>query len=117
MSIAQLLSVLACVVVNTFGQVLLKLASKEFVDVSSLMSLIKAAFNIYLVGGILMYVIGMALWIWTLRITPLNMAYPLIGLCFITVPLMSCFVLGEPLSKNIVLGSVLIVSGAFFVAH
>ena len=51
------------------------------------------------------------LWVYVLRTVPLSAAYALFALAFVIVPLLAHFVLGEPLTANVLVGGVVIVAG------
>lgn len=67
--------------------------------------------NAYLAAGLSLLGISTLIWIAVLRNVPLSAAYPLMALCFIIVPALSYFVLSEPLSWKLAIGSALIGSG------
>lgn len=104
---------LLCVVLNSAGQVLLKqfatrLPAFSAVDLS-LLSL-PATWQFFL-PGLLCYALGMLFWIATLKLMPLYLAYPIIGLSFLTVPLLSRLWIGEPLPMTTLAGAMLIIAG------
>ena len=57
--------------------------------------------------------IATLLWIWFLRLLPLNKAYPIMALAFVIVPLMSFCMLGEKLELNVLVGAVIIFVGVY----
>jgi len=116
-TLVQIGSILLCVIANSIGQILLKVASRHFNEIDSFSKILEAAFNPYLIAGGCTYLFSLMLWVWTLRITPLSVAYPLIGLCFVTVPVLSYFILKESLPSNIIIGSLLILVGAGLVSR
>ena len=102
-----------CVGLNTVGQIFLKKFSTSFewTSMFELQLFVSQPMIKYLLPGIACYVVGMAAWIGSLKIMPLYVAYPIIGLSFITVPLLSNVTLDEPLNPRTLLGATLIIAG------
>lgn len=55
-------------------------------------------------------------WVLVLRQVPLSTAYLFMSASFILVPMMSFFILGEPISARVVVGGMLIVAGILVAA-
>ncbi len=68
------------------------------------------------IGSLALYGIATIGWIWALRQVPLSTAYLFMSLGFIFVPIMSHYVLGEPLSFRIAISSALIICGILVAA-
>jgi len=105
----QLLLILATVIALSAGQVLFKLAADAltFDNGVTLATLIQPRLLIALT----VYASATILWLWVLRITPLRLAYPFVGLAFIFVPLLAYFLLDESIDANTFLGGGLILAG------
>jgi len=73
------------------------------------------ALGIFL-GSLALYGVATIGWIWALRQVPLSTAYLFMSLGFILVPVMSHYVLGEPLSIRIAISSALIICGILVAA-
>jgi drug/metabolite transporter (DMT)-like permease len=108
-----------CVGLNTVGQVLLKkfAISFDWGGMFELRILVSQPMVKFLLPGIACYIVGMAAWIGSLKIMPLYVAYPIIGLSFVTVPLLSSITLGEPLNPRTLLGAALIIAGIFVTSY
>ena len=109
MSWFQLALILITVTALAAGQVLFKLAagSLNFAPGWQLMELLEPR----LVVALVVYALATVLWLAVLRITPLRLAYPFIGLAFVLVPVLAHFILGEPVGLNTFLGAALILLG------
>jgi len=104
---------LACVALNSAGQVLLKQFAMRLPTLASVdltLLALPATWQFFL-PGLACYAIGMFLWIATLKLMPLYLAYPIIGLSFLTVPVLSRLWLNEPLPVATLAGAVLIIAG------
>jgi drug/metabolite transporter (DMT)-like permease len=66
-----------------------------------------------MITGVAIYAVATLLWVWILRVVPLNLAYPLMGLAFVIVPAMSALFLGESLRPNMLIGGLLITIGIY----
>ena len=108
MSFNQIILLLLTVVLLSVGQVLFKLVAMEMknIDISSLL-------QPKLILALFIYGIATVLWIITLRQTPLNIAYPFVGLAFLMVPVLSWFWMNEQISLNTIFGGVIIVIGVW----
>ncbi|MFZ5900874.1 EamA family transporter [Desulforudis sp. 1088] len=93
------------VLLGTSGQVLWKLGvgSKAY----GLSALLSPA----VLGGFVLYGLSALVWLKVLSKMPLSVAYPLLALNFILVPLASSRFLGEPFTAAKLLGAILIVTG------
>jgi drug/metabolite transporter (DMT)-like permease len=91
-----------------FGQILFKQASRSLGGPDGFVSLLS---SIHFWSAIILYGGSTLLWIWLIRDTPLNRAYPFVALAFVVVPILSYFVLNERLTRAGMLGSVFIVIG------
>jgi drug/metabolite transporter (DMT)-like permease len=112
MTTAKFLQALLSVVGISAGQLLLKIAAVNLQNGTGWeMAVAGFRFNGWLIGGVAVLGISTLVWLSVLRTVPLNFAYPVMALAFIVVPAMSFFVLGEPLSLKLGLGSLLIAAG------
>jgi len=95
----------------SFGQILFKLAAKEFPSTISFETLFIFLVNKYFFIAICLYATASFLWVWALNSLPLSSAYPFMALAFIIVPILSYLILGEQLTSSILIGSVVIIVG------
>jgi drug/metabolite transporter (DMT)-like permease len=112
MNAAQVSQALVSVFGISTGQLLLKMAAMNLQN-SRLPGITIRSLHIsaYLPAGIALLGVSTLVWIWVLRTVPLSAAYPLMALCFIIVPALSYFVLSEPMSWRLAIGSCLIGCG------
>lgn len=75
------------------------------------------ATNLYVIGGLTIYFLSTAVWLFVLAKTDVSVAYPFVGLGFIITMLLAHFVHGEPLTAAKVLGTFLITTGVVFIAR
>jgi drug/metabolite transporter (DMT)-like permease len=101
-------SCLACVTLISIGQLLFKKAAISIPVESSLTDWI---FNGWLIASLALYALTTIGWVWILRIAPLHLAYPFMGLAFIIVPIIAWVFLGEPLHWKTLTGGLLIMAG------
>jgi drug/metabolite transporter (DMT)-like permease len=110
--ISRIFQALLSVAGISTGQLLLKMAAMNLVNAEAIgFWFLGFRINIYLMGGLMVLGASTLLWIWVLRGIPLSMAYPVMALAFVIVPILSFFILGEALSWKILLGSLLIGAG------
>lgn len=96
------------------GQLLWKIGLRE-VQLNSLKDIIAALFNKYIFSGIVIYGIATCYWLYILKKFDLIKVYPLQSLSYILVVISGYFILKEPLSKNTVIGTIIICIGVFFI--
>ncbi len=70
----------------------------------------------HLLLGIVIYGLATLVWIATLRIMPLSLAYPFVSLSYVVVAGLSVLFLGESVSFTYMLGLGLIVAGVSLIA-
>lgn len=109
MTITQFMLIFATVLALSFGQVLFKLSASS------------TGFNFFgrsldmvsptLFCAIIVYAFATIMWLFVLKITPLRIAYPLAGLAFIFVPMLSFLLVGEQLHWNTFIGAIIICIG------
>ena len=108
MSPANLALTLVSVLAIGVGQILFKLAAQAASRGSGAVS---DLLNAWLLAALMIYAIATALWVWVLKSSPLNLAYPFMGFAFIVVPLLAAVFLGEPLNYRVLAGAALVGSG------
>ena len=108
---------LASVCCSSLGHLSLKLAARSLGQPAGLWSLMGAAARSpWLLVGISLHVLALALWVMGLRQVELSVAYPFIALGLVLVTLLSWSVLGEPLVATHWVGMGLITAGVLVVA-
>ena len=93
------------------GQILFKKASTVFDGDSVIGGFTSLLSSVHFWSAIVLYGGSTVLWIWLIRDTPLNRAYPFVALAFVLVPILAYFVLNEGMTRAGVAGSALIVLG------
>ncbi len=113
----KLAQTLASVLGISMGQLLLKMAAMNLRNPDVLgFWLAGQRINAYLMGGLAVLGLSTLLWVWVLRGIPLSIAYPFMALAFIFVPILSFYLLGEPLGWRQVAGGLIIVLGVIVVS-
>lgn len=91
------------------GQLLLKRAAVNLGNAEAIgFWFLGLRMNIYLFLGISLLGASTLMWMSVLRHVPLSLAYPIMALAFVLVPLLSFAFLGEPLDWKILAGGALI---------
>ena len=107
-----ILLVLFCAFLGSAGQILFKLASKDFT--LNPWSWVK---NYKFLIGVFLYAISAILFVWCLKQGNLSILYPLIATSYIWVSIFSFFILKEPFPVIKWLGIGLIIAGIIFVTR
>ena len=100
---------LLCVALGSAGQVMLRAAALQAAH-SNAEGLARWA-SLTTVLALVLYVTGMLLWLWVLTRVPITQAFAFFGLSFIAVLLMANRWLGDPLTLQMLAGSVVIMGG------
>lgn len=113
---------LCAVILVVTGQLLLKMGMAAVGEITGarlkhpVRMVVDVAVQWRVLVGLALYVASAALWILALATMPLSVAYPMLGLSYVSIALVSVVVLGEWLSPAQWLGLVLVVSGVILVA-
>lgn len=112
--IAKLWLLLAVVGLNTIGQIMFKLSADSVKYEDRVVVIIKILFtSIPFWFGLCFYGTAIMFWIWVLRSTPLSIAYSATALVFVAVPIVSFYVLNEPVPLRFWAGAILIGLGVW----
>jgi multidrug transporter EmrE-like cation transporter len=118
MTSSPLFLIVASVVCSSVGQLALKLAASDVeLDRSLVQTLARLATNGWLVVGVILYLVALALWIPGLKKVDLSMAYPFIALGVVLVTLLSWLFLQEAIGAARLAGIGLIACGLFLIAR
>lgn len=113
MTFLQLILSATCVIGISAGQVLFKIAAISIDKPKDFTGILYCLINPYLAAALLLYCSLTLLWVWTLRITPLQIAYPIQGLAFLIIPILNYFVMGESITSRTILGGLIILIGIY----
>jgi drug/metabolite transporter (DMT)-like permease len=117
MNLIRILQILVCVAGISLGQVFMKLAAMNLHNPASGIAVGPIYVSWHFPVGIILLGLSTLLWVWILRLMPLNIAYPFMALAFVLVPLLCYFLLSEPLAWKNLYGTVLIVAGVIIVSR
>ncbi|GHU18420.1 hypothetical protein FACS189472_06720 [Alphaproteobacteria bacterium] len=105
------------VVVNSLAQVILKKGVGLLNLKQPLISLfISIATNIYIIGGVSLFVLALFLWLYLLSQYDLSFLYPITSLGFVITAFSGWLFLSETISMSRAIGIFLILVGVMFVA-
>lgn len=112
--VLNLILALGCVLGISVGQILFKLAAREWELEQSLLavrplSILLTAFALY--GATTL------VWVWVLRRSDLGRIYPLMALAFVLVPIGSALFFGERFNSFYYVGLGLVITGLLFVVR
>ena len=113
---------LIAVFIGSIGQIILKIGTNNYPGsitnnfYSSFSSFLKILFFPQIFIGLSCYAVSALLWIIVLSHLEVSKAYPILGLSYIFVLLLSFFFLGESLTLTKILGSLLILFGVVLIS-
>lgn len=109
--------VLAAVVIfNVCGQVLFKVAANNLKQGQTPFdTVIALAAMPSMWAAVAIYGAMILVWVWVLKIMPLSIAYSAVSAVFVLVPIAATILFGENLSKQFLIGTVLIASGIWLI--
>ncbi len=123
MNFGNFLLILVGVLLNTVAQLCLKkgmmIIGNVSLDVNAIMVMIhRAAVNIYVISGMVCYVLSFCVWLIVLSKVDVSLAYPLLSIGYIVTAIIGCYFMGEPLSiyKVIGIGTICLGTGLLFKA-
>jgi drug/metabolite transporter (DMT)-like permease len=93
----------------SIGQVLFKIGAMRMN--ADAQGGVMAWLNVPIVTALLVYALCTLMWIAALRALPLRVAYPVVALSYLLVPLLGHLFLREPLTVRTVLGGLVIIVG------
>lgn len=105
-NLRDLALILVTVASLAVGQICFKLASPAFVAFS-----LRSLFSPIFIVALVIYAVATVLWVIVLSRVPLTLAYPLVALSYLIVPLLARTFLGEALQWQSFAGAVVIIVG------
>lgn len=116
----SLILVLVSIVLSSFGQVTMKYGTMQLtqlININVFQKLLVYFTNIYIVLGFVLYALSAFIWIFAISKLPLSIAYPLVGISYVIVMVLSYFMFKEPITLTKVIGVLLIISGVIVIAR
>jgi multidrug transporter EmrE-like cation transporter len=111
------LAVIITVFLVSMSQFLFKKSVAEIPNIEfnqkMIPQLVHAIFNVYILLGIIMYLLSLFVWLVVLSDTELSIAYPLLSLAYIATFILGVIFLGESITINKIVGIIIICSGVF----
>jgi len=104
------------VAANVGGQLLFKVAAEQVTGETGLVGMMVRLIAVPAMwGAVILYGITILAWVWVLRTTPLSVAYSVVALVFVFVPLLAVWLFKEPVTLQFALGTALIAAGVLLV--
>lgn len=97
------------------GQILWKIGLQN-IQLNSIKDVLAALVNKYIFTGIAIYGVATGYWLYVLKRFDLSKVYPLQSISYILVLIAGFFLLKEPITKNTVIGAIVICIGVFIIA-
>lgn len=122
MSALSLTLILAGVFLNALAQLLLKAGTNavgqfEFSSVNLLPVGMKLAFQPFILGGIVCYVVSLVVWIMALSRVEVSIAYPMLSIGYVINAIAAWYLFGESVTVMRMVGIGIIVIGVYIVAR
>ena len=115
--------VLICVVFGALGQISMKAGMRQvqkingFSDLLDPCTVMKIFSNIYVVGGLLLYMVSAFLWLGALSTLDVSSMYPLLSLAYVVTAVFAVSFLGEVVTLYRWAGIVLVVIGCLLIVR
>jgi multidrug transporter EmrE-like cation transporter len=68
------------------------------------------------IGGLFLYGLSAAIWLFVLARLDVSVAYPFVALGFLLTMVLGCLLFGEPLTARKLIGTMLVMFGVYLVA-
>lgn len=120
MTITNLLIIFLTVTLNAFGQLFLKSGANIIGPItteSNIVEIIASALNLYIILGLITYVLSISAWIVALSRVDVSIAYPMLSFGYVIVTIAAWVLFNEPISLMKVLALSIIVLGIVLLAH
>lgn len=113
--------ILACVVIGTTGQLLLKYGMDKIGEFAFAAHniwpiAIKVITNPFIVGGVCCYVLSLVIWLLILSRAQVSYAYPMLSMGYVITAIAAYYFFGEDLSLARILGIVFVILGVLLIA-
>lgn len=105
---------LVAALIASFGQLLYKKGVPNRIE--KVHHVVKSFKNKYIIGGVIVYLISLAVYLYALQYAPLSVVYPTFASTFIFIALLSVLVLKEKPSLMRVVGTLVVFLGIVIVS-
>ncbi len=114
--------ILTGVLLNAVAQLLLKAGTNsigelKFSQATVIPTVLRVAFEPYIVGGLTCYVFSVAIWIVALSRVEVSVAYPMLSIGYVVNAIAAAYLFGEMLTDLKVVGILTIIIGVYLVAR
>jgi len=113
--------VLICVLFGALGQISMKTGMREVQQINSFSDLLEPSTimeifgNIYVIGGIILYMVSAFLWLGALSTLDVSLMYPLLSLAYVITAIFAVVFLGEIVTLSRWGGIALVVIGCVLI--
>jgi len=113
--------VLICVLFGALGQISMKTGMREVQQINSFSDLLEPSTimeifgNIYVIGGIILYMVSAFLWLGALSTLDVSLMYPLLSLAYVITAVFAVVFLGEIVTLSRWGGIALVVIGCVLI--
>lgn len=115
--------VLICVVFGALGQISMKAGMRHVQQINNFSDLLNSGtimeifFNVYVMGGLLLYMVSAFLWLGALSTLDVSLMYPLLSLAYLFTAVVAVVFLGEIITVSRWVGIALVVIGCVLIVR
>jgi drug/metabolite transporter (DMT)-like permease len=115
--------VLVCVVFGALGQISMKTGMKQVQQINSFSDLLNPSTimeifsNVYVMGGLVLYMVSAFLWLGALSTLDVSSMYPLLSLAYVVTAVFAVAFLGEVVTLSKWAGIALVVIGCVLIVR
>jgi len=114
--IKAILLVLVNCILLVSGQILWKIGLRDL-SFNGLKSIISILFNKYIFSGLVIYAVATFYWFYILKKYDLTKVYPIQSLSYVLALIFGYLILNENITKNSIIGTIIICIGVFIIAR
>lgn len=114
--INNILIIIFSIILSSTAHVLLKKgvsagSIRHWQDAGVAATITDTVFNLWIVGGMLLHVCALVVWLWALSRVDISFAYPFLALGYVLVGIMAWWWLGESMTLTRIGGMLIIIIG------
>jgi len=122
MNLVSFLIILAGVLLNAVGQLLLKAGATAFTRMGldwskPIVTVFRVVFEPHVFAGLVCYVVSVGVWLTALSRVPVSVAYPMLSIGYVLNAIAAYYLFDEALSVTKLAGIAVIVAGVVLVAR
>lgn len=122
MSLITFCLILSGVLLNALAQLLLKAGTNsigefKFSQATLVPTVLRVAFEPYILGGLACYVVSLVIWIVALSKTEVSVAYPMLSIGYVVNAIAAAYLFGEMITDLKLIGLLTIIIGVYLIAR